>query len=264
MSMGPSLLEERRRTGAARRTAIVLLLSIIVVVGIVWALAMLGREVVSDGPRAGVAAARPTPPVGAPAPQTAARALIDGDERDALGLQLPIRRTAITGIGYDHRDDPASIELVPDGIRVNTAWARRVVDRFLATRSPGDLRWYELSGGDTPNLMTVGADPGTDVYAPVDGEVVAIADYVVDGAVEGAIVQLQPPGGAQTIVAVRSIDADEEIAVGQTAEAGVTLIGYVRDTGEHLDRPLSDYTHDRGSGAELYVQRQHAPDTLTG
>ena len=43
-------------------------------------------------------------------------------------------------------------------------------------------RWYQLEGGPAgTNVLDVGAAPGTDVYAPVKGSVVAVSDLVVGG-----------------------------------------------------------------------------------
>ena len=48
--------------------------------------------------------------------------------------------------------------------------------------STGGPRWYQLPGGVGPgtSALDVGAAPGTDVYSPVDGTIVAIDDVVLE------------------------------------------------------------------------------------
>ena len=38
--------------------------------------------------------------------------------------------------------------------------------------------YYQLNGGET-DVLDVGAAPGTDVYAPVDGTVTGISDFIL-------------------------------------------------------------------------------------
>jgi hypothetical protein len=171
-----------------------------------------------------------------------------------LGLQLPIRREAVTGIGFGPRRERGVIELEPSGTRANTSWLRRTTQRFLVTAPPGDLGWYRLADG-APSMVTVGALPGTEVYAPIDGKVLTISDYVIAGEQRGVLVQLQPVGDGSTVVVVRNLDAAADLAVGQTVSQSKTRLGTVRDMEGAVDAPLATYTHDTGSGVDIYVLR---------
>lgn len=259
VSMGPSLEEERRRHRTARLVAVTSVLVVIGVVLLVWIVGLLGREVVAvddaggpvSGSRIGSAAA--VEMTGAPTPQTLASAVVDKGEAQ-LRLQLPIRREAITGIGFGPRREANVIELEPSGTRANTSWIRRATQRFLSTTPAGDLRWYQLGEGAL-RMVVVGALPGTEAYAPIDGTVEAITPYVLDGERRGELIQIQPTGDGQTIVVVRNVDADEELQVGTSVTPGVTRLGTVRDMEGSVEAPLATYTHDTGSGVDLYVLR---------
>lgn len=255
--MGPSLEEDRRRHRTARFVAVASVACIVGVAVLVWVVGLLGREVVRDQ------AAEPPAtdvvlPAGPPTPQVLADAIIEPG-KPGLRLQLPIRREAVTGIGFGPRRESGVVELDPAGHRSNLAWGRRILERFLSTRPAGDLQWYRLGGG-TPSMVVVGAAPGTDAYAPLDATVVAITERVVDGELLGHVIQLQPLGDGQTLVVVRSLDADPGLAVGMTVSEGLTLLGHVRDMEGAVDAPLSSYTHDSGSGVELYVRRIQLAD----
>ncbi|MCB0879627.1 MAG: hypothetical protein KDC46_11710 [Thermoleophilia bacterium] len=265
-SMGPSLEEERRRQRVARLIAVASVVVVVAVVLLVWVVGMLGREVVTGAgsttataARGGTAAAAAIDRTGAPTPQTLASAVVDKGEAQ-LRLQLPIRSEALTGIGFGPRREPGVIELEPAGTRANTSWLRRTTQRFLSTTPAGDLRWFQLGEG-TPEMVVVGALPETEVYAPIDGKVVAITPYVLDGEQRGVLIQLQPTGDGQTLVVLRNLDADPELLVGTTVTQSVTRLGTVRDMEGAVETPLADYTHDTGSGIDIYVLRISEPAT---
>lgn len=231
--------------------AAVAALAVVIALFIAW----LGREVVL-GSR-GAANARPAAPAIAldrPQPLRLTRVMAEGSEPE-LPLQLPVNLRGITGIGYDRRSESGLLDLAPDGTRANMPGAERLLRRFLATRTPSRLRWFSLSQADAPNVVYIGAQTGSQVYAPLTGTVIAVSDYVIDDAASGQIVQLQPLGDASTMVVLRNIDASAELAVGQTVSESDTLIGTVRDMGDVLKQPLGRYTHDSGTSVEMYVRQ---------
>jgi hypothetical protein len=261
MSMGPSLDEERRRHRAARMVAVASVVVVAAAVLLVWLVGMLGREVVAGAPEAGAAggtraAASATAAVektGAPTPQTLASAVVDKGESQ-LRLQLPIRREAITGIGFGPRREAGVIELEPSGTRANTSFIRRAMQRFLSTAPAGDLTWYQLADGTTA-MVVVGALPDTEVYAPIDGTIEAITPYELDGEARGVLIQIQPTGDSQTTVVLRNIEVDADLQVGTSVTPSVTRLGTVRDMVGAIAAPLADFTHDSGSGVDMYALR---------
>jgi hypothetical protein len=267
--MGPSLDEERRRHRTARLVAITSVVAVAGIVLLVWLVGMLGKEVVSDQDAAvtgaaggSVATAAPVQQSGAPTPQTLAQTAPEKGS-STLRLQLPIRREAVTGIGFGARHEDDVLELVPSGTVANTSWLKRATQRFLATTPASDLRWYRLDDGAS-SLVIVGALPGTDVYAPIDGAVQSIQEYVLDGEPRGQLIELKPTGDGQTVVVLRNLDADDELAVGMTVSQDVTKLGTVRDMEGSIDAPLASYTHDSGSGIDMYVLRLDVPASSLG
>jgi hypothetical protein len=269
VSMGPSLDEERRRHRTARLIAVTSVVVVTAVVLLVWVIGLLGREVVSEtdtnaatGATAAVSTAAPIEQTGPPTPQTLAQTVVDQGST-VLRLQLPIRREAVTGIGYGPRRQHGAIELEPTGTRANTSWLRRTTQRFLATTPAGDLRWYRLADGE-PSMVTVGALPGTEVYAPIDGKVLTISPYEIAGEARGVLVQLQPVGDGSTVVVLRNLEPSADLAVGRTVTQSVTRIGTVRDMQGAIEAPLADYTHDSGSVIDMYVLRLDVPTSSLG
>lgn len=260
MSMGPSLEEERRRHRTARLVAVSSVVVVVVVVVLVWLVGVLSHEVIVEGqelkgPIAGSdsGAAAAVERAGAPAPQTLANAVVDKGEAQ-LRIQLPIRSEAITGIGFGPRREGNVIELKPTGARVNTSWIRRATQRFLTTTPIGDLRWYQLGDGII-RMVTVGALEGTEVYAPIDGRVKAVTPYVINGVRRGELIQIQPTGDGQTLVLIRNVAVDSGLQVGISVTQSVTRLGKVVGMDDAISAPLSDYTHDSGSGIDMYVLR---------
>lgn len=260
--MGPSLDEERRRHRHARVIAAAGVVLVTAVLVVVWLVGLVGREVVRDDAGAGGAASAVAPslPVGPPEPQRLAEAVLGRDE-PGLRLQLPIHRDAVTGVGFGSRDVADVVELDPAGERANLSWGRRVLDRFLSTDPPGDLSWFQLDG-ETPTMVTIGAAAGTDAYAPIEGRVLAIVPHRVSGERHGDVVQLQPLGDAQTVIVLRNLDADPQLQVGQAVSEGATRIGTVRDLQGAVEAPLAAFTHDSGSGIDLYVTRSQGRGDL--
>jgi hypothetical protein len=168
---------------------------------------------------------------------------------------MPVNRHAVTGIGYAARRDGDTLELQPEGQRANSSFGWKLLHRFLATEQPSSLRWYELADGAKLRVAVIGALPGAEVYSPISGTVVAVADDVVADESRGSIVQVQPSGDAETVVVVRGIDPSAQLAVGMTVAEGTTLLGTVRRADPGMAGPLATYTHDDGSNVQLYVRR---------
>ena len=133
-------------------------------------------------------------PVGPPMPLTVAL-------HSGLRIQLPVAQSRVTAIGY-HASGDGALPLSPLGRQGNEGAISRLAHKIFGGGGGGFV-YYQLSGGETA-VLDVGAVPGTDVYAPVDGTIVGISDYVLNGQPYGKRHRHPTVGGA---VARRLADA---------------------------------------------------------
>ena len=98
------------------------------------------------------------------------------------------RRSASTAPGE------GALVLQPVGPQANEGLLARLWHRITGSEHRG-LPWYQLESGSLTTL-DVGAVPGTDVYSPVDGTVVAIRDHIVSGRRVGLRDRAAPVVGA--------------------------------------------------------------------
>src|SRR4029078_4519176 len=84
-----------------------------------------------------------------------------------------------------------AMELSPVGRQANEGLLARLWRRIAGSAQAGPV-WYQLEGGPGTEGPDVGAAPGTDVYSPVDGTVVSISDFVIDGKAYGSRIDVRP------------------------------------------------------------------------
>jgi hypothetical protein len=121
-------------------------------------------------------------------------------------------------------------------------------------------RWYQLPGGQGPSTsaLEVGAPSGTDVYAPVDGTVVAISQVVLNGQQFGSRVDIQPTAAPSLVVSVSHVRADPALVVGAPVTAGGTKLGSVVDVARVEREELARYTNDAGNHVVVEVHASPA------
>jgi hypothetical protein len=239
-------LRERERTNArrARRAAALVVVGSVALV--VLLLAAFGpgdaRPVATTGP----APAQRLLPSGPPRPQVVAM-------HETLRIQLPIDQARVTAIGY-HAAGPTALALEPVGSQVNAGIFGRLAQRVLGDDGSG-LRYYLLDGGVGPRTggLDVGAPVGTDVYAPVDGTVIAISDRVVNARSYGKQIQIQAAGNPGLVVGLTNIAADPALRVGSAVVAGKTKAGRLLDLSAVERAELARYTQDQGQHVHLEV-----------
>ena len=174
--------------------------------------------------------------------------------RGELRLQLPVAQSRVTALGY-HAADDGSLALEPVGRRGNEGLLGRLAERIFG--APDErLVWYQLGGGAGPAtaVLNVGAAPGTDVYAPVDGTVIGITDVIVDGASRGVRIDIQPAAAPTTVVSVSRLRPDESLAVGATVAAGTRKLGTLLDFSDVEEQALAQYTQDAGNHVAVAVR----------
>ncbi len=242
----------RRHRTDTRRRRLALLVALALIATVTALVTAFGGGGNPSAPITAPAAAARLLPAGPPAPEALARL-------GALTLNLPVNRSRVTAIGYYAASDGA-LGLTPVGNQANQGLLKRVA-RAVFGGGSGGQHWYLLPGGDGPSTsaLDVGAPPGTDVYAPVDGTVVGIEKVTLDGKVHGEKIDLQPTQAPSLVVSVANIAADPSLTVGASITAGSTKLGTLLDLARVETQTLARYTNDAGNHVLIEV---HAAATL--
>jgi len=171
--------------------------------------------------------------------------------RGPVSLQLPVSQGRLTAIGYHSAHDGA-LSLKPIGHQANEGLVQRIVHGIFGGGG-GAPRWYQLGGGGT-SAIDVGAPVGSDAYSPVDGTVVAIRPFVVEGKTYGSEIDIQPQTAPSLVVAVTQLVADPALTVGTAVVSGATKLGRVADLAAIERQALARYTNDAGNHVTVEVR----------
>lgn len=209
--------------------------------------------------RGTVQAAAPAPaqrllPAGPPSPQVVAL-------QGSLRIQLPVPQERLTAIGAYGSGDGA-LSLSPLGTKGNQGFLARSFHRvFGGGGGNGSLRYYEL-GGQGPGItaIDIGAPTGTDVYSPVDGTVVGLTPFVIDGQAYGSQIDIQPLNDPSVVVSVTQLRPDPSLTVGASLDVATSKIGNVADLSRVEKQALARYTQDAGNHVTIEV---HPAATLS-
>jgi hypothetical protein len=183
-------------------------------------------------------------PVGPPTPLTVA---LHGD----LRIQLPVAQRRVTAIGY-HASDDGALQLSPLGRQGNAGALARLAHKIFGGGGAG-FTYYQLTGGAT-EVLDVGAPAGSDVYAPVDGTIVGISDYILNGRPYGARVDIQPSAAPSLVVSLTHLKPDPALAVGSMIAASNTKVGRVVDLTGVEQQALAKYTQDTGNHVAIELR----------
>ena len=112
----------------------------------------------------------------------------------------------------------------------------------------------------TTSALHVGAPAGTDVYSPVDGTVVAIADVKLSGRTFGSRIDIQPTGAPSLVVSITHVRVDPALVVGAPVTAAGSKLGSVVDFSHAERQALARYTNDSGNHVVVEV---HTAATLS-
>ena len=183
-------------------------------------------------------------PVGPPTPLTVAL-------HSGLRIQLPVAQSRVTAIGY-HSSGTGALPLSPLGRQGNEGALSRLAHKIFGG-GQGGFVYYQLSGGETA-VLNVGASPGTDVYAPVDGTIVGISDYILNGRAYGSRIDIQPSAAPSLVVSLTHLRPDAALTVGSMIAASSTKIGLVLDLSGAEKQALSKYTQDAGNHVSIELR----------
>jgi hypothetical protein len=187
-------------------------------------------------------------PSGPPRPQIVA-------VHDRVRIQLPVPQSRLTAIGYHGASDGDALALEPLGRRGNQGLLGRVADRIFGPDRAG-LVWYQLGGGlgHATSAIDVGAPPDTDVFAPVDGTVVGMSNFVLNQTVYGVRVDIQPTSAPALVVRVSRLSPDPVLTVGSAVVAAKTRLGTVIDLADVEEQALAGFTQDAGNHVTIQVR----------
>jgi hypothetical protein len=170
---------------------------------------------------------------------------------DGVNISIPVRPASLTGLGY-HPSGENLLELEPRGKDLSSSALTRV---FLGGSTPERLGYHVMDPAGRPGPATgaldVGAEAGTQVYAPVTGTVTAIRpDPVVPNAF---VVEIKPTDRPDLRVQVSGVTelSEQEGGVDSPVTAGATRLGKVADSTQVLSPQLASYTS--GSGNHVTV-----------
>jgi hypothetical protein len=183
-------------------------------------------------------------PAGPPTPLTVAL-------HSGLRIQLPIAQTRVTAIGY-HSSGDGALPLSPLGRQGNEGALSRLAHKIFGGGGGGFV-YYQLSGGETV-VLDVGAVPGTDVYAPVDGTIVGISDYVLNGRAYGSRIDIQPSAAPSLVVSLTHLRPDPALSVGSMIAASSTKVGRILDLSGVEKQALAKYTQDAGNHVAIELR----------
>lgn len=183
-------------------------------------------------------------PTGPPTPMTVAI-------HDGVRVQLPIPQSRVTAIGY-HSSGDGALALTPLGRQGNEGALARLAHKIFGG-GHGPFVYYRLTGGET-DVLDVGAAPGTDVYAPVDGTVVGISDYILSGRSFGSRIDIQPSAAPSLVVSLTQLTADPSVTVGSTIAASSTKLGQVVDVSGVEQQALAHFTQDAGNHVSITIR----------
>jgi hypothetical protein len=169
-----------------------------------------------------------------------------------LQIQLPVAAPALTAIGF-HGTSDGSLSLQPVGRQANEGILARLWRRIAGARRDTP-RWYQLEGGPPgTNVLDVGTAPGTDVYAPVDGSVVAVRKLIVGGKRVGSRIDVRPSKSPSVMVSVMNVRPDPAIAVGTPVLAASSKLGTAADVVAVEKQALAAHAPDGGNNVSISV-----------
>lgn len=172
-------------------------------------------------------------------------------------LYLPIAHENISAIGFHALESRDLVSLNPNGEQINGDFITAAFKRFRSENKT-QIQYY-LFGGETRRStprggLDIGARPGTAVYSPVNGEVIAVRHYKIAGRYDDVQVEISPTNAPNYVVVINHIQ-NVNLALGNTVGAGETPIGNVRGLSHFYPQELSEVTSDPGDHVHIEVRR---------
>lgn len=192
----------------------------------------------------------------------------------SMPLRLPVATESLTEIAFHQAAGSSALSMsttLPDADMALAAAAHGTPDITTAADAGSSnvlqaqvLRlWRSGRNGEPDTAVDVGAPPGTIVYSPVSGEVVAVRTYQLYGEYEDYEIHIQPDGWPEVDCVLIHIDG-VRVEVGDRVTAGVTAVAEVRLLSDRVDHQISGYTADAGDHVHVQLNRVDVPGKLEG
>jgi hypothetical protein len=173
-----------------------------------------------------------------------------------LVLDVPISHRRVTAIVFHGVGTANVVPLVPLGSQRNAGVLNTIAKMLTgAPDGGGGPSYYVDDAGQGPSTgsVDVGAVAGTDVYSPVDGKVVSIRPYVIDGRPYGSVIEIQPTSTPADVVTLTNLSPAPGVVVGTPVSAATTKLGAVVDLSKVLTQEISRYSSDAGNHVHIEV-----------
>lgn len=186
-------------------------------------------------------------------------------------LNLVVSEEDLTEIGFHRASGDRAlpmVSLLPDA-DLNAADGSNGTGRVPAEVDPDSLErrvlggsvlrmWRSSRPGPPDNAVDIGAAPGSTVYAPVSGTVIAVKQYELYGKCDDLELHIRPAGRNDIDVVMIHI-SDVSVRVGDAVTAGVTPVAKVRKLSDRIDHQLGWYSTDAGDHVHMQLNRIEAP-----
>lgn len=195
----------------------------------------------------------------------------------SLMLRLPVDPRDVTAVAFHQASGKEAIHMTSLAEDANMALAAKnkaVAASTLATASTEEtttletvwggsvLRlWRSNRSGKPDTAADVGAEPGTDVYAPVTGTVVQVRAYKLYDKYDDYEIHIRPDGWPEVDVVLIHVD-DVNVAVGERVACGVSRIACVRKMSDKIDIQLGGYTRNGGDHVHMQLNQIEVPGRL--
>lgn len=184
-----------------------------------------------------------------------------------LEMRLPVRLRTLTELGFHQASYSYAVHLKTEMPFADMSAVKKAktTHRDISKQATGPsavltgaalVMWRDRPG-KPDTAVDVGAKPGSDVLAPVDGTVVKVKKYKLYGKYTDYEIHIQP-NGLKTIDVVMIHITDVSVTPGTPVRAGVTRIGAVRKLSDRETLQLGHYT--KGGGDHTHVQLNDATD----
>lgn len=180
-----------------------------------------------------------------------------------IDIHSPIKNMDLTGVLFHQASYAYGLVMTTalpsvNGELVNTETGTRINkeqtngDEWLDADALHLYRWQDNTNMDTS--IDVGASAGAVVYAPVDGVVTLVKDYMLYGYVPDIEIHIQPAGHPELDLVLLH-QYDPMVKAGDSVLAGITPISHVRNLSRDLTGiQLADYTLGDDPGNHSHVQ----------